>query len=646
MDTFTLLNAESGLNQATVSEKPMVIGTPEVLKALDTLKKYKAGKARLDQKIVANEEWWKKRQWKYIHDGETSDRFEPATPWLFSCIQTRHADFMDAFPTCNIRPRQQDDKGEAKILSEIIPVILEQNDYEQTYSDVAWYLLKQGACCQGVFWDGTKHNGLGDISIKEIDFINLYWEPGITDIQKSTNVFYTELVDNSLLESKYPDIKGKLNSKPIEMAKYIYDDYVDTTEKSMVVDWYYKKFVNGKETLQFVKFVNDIVLYATENDTTAPTITQIDPVTQMPIEVPSGQSMAVRGLYDHAKYPFVVKPLFPIEGSLVGYGLTDIGRDTQMEIDLINQAVTENAIAGAKPRYFVRGNGNINEQEFLDLSKPLVHTNTSLAEEYVREIPHNQLDSMYVSFLESKINELKYCTSNQDANNGVAPSGVTSASGIAALQEVGGKGSRDANKAIYRAYREVILFVIELIRQFYDTKRTFRIVPDAIIGEQFVDYSNEGIKPQPQMNMGIEGGYRIPEFDVEVTTEKANPYKKIEVNELALQFYGNGFFNPEMSDQALGALEMMDFDQKDEVMNKIMQNGTLYEENLKYKQLTLQFARMIDPRIAEQLAKEMQGGGLIQPTGAVGAAELPGDTSSDEHPFVERARANARNSTI
>ena len=340
------------------------ITSKEVMEAAQTLNKYKEGKAHLEQKIIANEQWWKLRQWNYHNDDK--DEFKPATAWLWKMIQSRHSDLMDSFPTCNFQPRQEDDKQEAKILSEIVPVILEQNKYEETYSDCGWYGLKHGGYCQSVFWDATKHNGLGDIAINKMDFLNIFWEPGITDIQKSENVFTTELVSNRILEQRYPQCKGKLNGKKIDVAKYIYDDNVRTDNKSVVVDWYYKTEYNGKKAVHYVKFVNDIVLYATENETNPPTAVIAGP-DGMPMEVPVGQSLAERGLYDHALYPFVIQDLYPIEGSLCGYGLTDIGRDTQMQIDVMNKAVTDNVVASSKPRYFTKYNGNINEEEFANM---------------------------------------------------------------------------------------------------------------------------------------------------------------------------------------------------------------------------------------------------------------------------------------
>lgn len=619
------------------------IGSAEVRKASQTLRKYKSGKARLEQKIIANEEFWKMRQWNYMNDDKPD--FKPATAWLWSCIQSRYSDAMDSYPTCNFRPRQADDKAEATKLSSIVPVILEQNRYEEVYSDIVWYALKHGGCVQGVFWDGSKHNGLGDISIRKVDFINLFWEPGVTNIQESQNLFNTELVSNELLEQKYPQCVGKLGGKGISLAKYLYDDEVDTSKKSVVVDWYYHTYVNGRKTLQYVKYVNDIVLYATENETIRPEIETMDPETGIPLRIPNGESMAERGLYDHAMYPFVAMALYPVEGSICGYGLTDIGRDTQLQIDKLNKAITDNAIIGATPRYFIKNDGSVNEKEYADLSKDLIHVEGNLGEENIRPVDYKSLDGTYVNILQQKIEELKYVTSNQDSNNGVAPSGVTAASAIAALQETAGKNARSANKTFYRAYRDVCYQIVELIRQFYDIPRTFRINPDGM-NEQYVQYDNRGLVPQAQMTMGMDMGLRKPEFDIDVTSEKANPYKKMEINELALGFYNAGFFNPQMTDQALACLNMMDFIGKEEVMQRIQKNGTLMEKMLLFQQLALQYAQRVSPMEGEKVAQAILNQDVPMMPQQLGMkANTDVNPLDNEHPVVERARNEARTST-
>ena len=157
--------------------------------AIDTLKKYKLGKASLEERIVENEQWYKMRHWEVMRnkhnagDSASKDRVEPSSAWLFNSIANKHADAMDNFPEPNVLPREEADLPDAEILSNIIPVILEARDFEGVYSDNWWYKLKMGASCYGVFWDAGLENGLGDVSPQKIDLLNIFWEPGISEYQ-------------------------------------------------------------------------------------------------------------------------------------------------------------------------------------------------------------------------------------------------------------------------------------------------------------------------------------------------------------------------------------------------------------------------------------------------------------------------------
>lgn len=173
---------------------------------------------------------------------------------------------------------------------------------------------------------------------------------------------------------------------------------------------------------------------------------------------------------------------------------------------------------------------------------------------------------------------------------------------------------------------------IELIRQFYDEPREFRI-----LGEQgameFVQYNNARIRPQPQGNdFGVDMGFRMPVFDIKIKSQKSNPFSKVAQNEMAKEFYSAGFFNPEMADQALACMEMMDFEGKDSVTARIAQNGTLFQMVQQLQQQVLQLAAVVDAQngttLAQGAAQGMMGGqpmpssdsgGMVQ-TNALGAA--------------------------
>ena len=624
-----------------------VIGREQIHEAQLTLQKYKEGKHNLEQRIVANEQWYKLRHWECMRKSETN-QVEPSSGWLFNAIANKHADAMDNYPSPNVLPREEGDKGEAEMLSSIIPVILEQNDFEETYDNVWDYKLKAGTGIYGVFWDKEKLNGLGDISIRKVDIINLFWESGITDIQSSRNLFHVELMDNDLLIGAYPQLACKLGNSTLDLSKYVYDDSVDTNNKSAVVDWYYKKNQNGKIVLHYCKYVNDEVLFATENEM-EPVVDDMGNIIKHP--------MAETGWYDHGLYPFVFDPLFSVEGTPCGFGYIDVGKSAQEYIDRGNQAIMQNMLANARPRHFIRSDGEVNEEEYADLNKDFIHVNGNLGQDSILPVQGKPLDAIYVQVLVNKVDELKEVTGNRDISTGGTTSGVTAASAIAAMQEAGSKLSRDNCKASYRAFRKICLMIIELIRQFYDIPRCFRIMGENGAA-RYVEYSNTGITPQFQgIEMGVDMGYRTPLFDIEITAQKQSPYSKMSQNELALQLYSAGMFNPQLSDQALMCLDMMDFPRKESLMQKVAMNGTLYQQLMAAQQTMLQLAQIVDQtqgtNLTEQIAQGiMNGGGAApmvgaggQPASKVDKTEALGGSEKDEAENTKKARKRVAEST-
>ena len=605
------------------------IGKEQVQKAQGILQKYKDAKANLESRIVENERWYKIRHWEVVgaqQKGHQNDP-RPTSAWLFNSLANKHADFMDNYPEPNVLPREEGDKPHAKQLSEIMPVILERNEFEQTYNDAAWYKLKQGTSCFGVFWNNKLENGLGDIDIKQIDLLNIFFEPGIKDIQKSRNVFTVELVDKDLLEGQYPFLEGKLASNTFDVKQYIHDENIDVSDKCAVVDWYYKAWDGSREVLHYCKFVADEVLYASEND----------------------PNYAQRGFYDHAKYPFVFDTLFTIEDSPCGFGYVDIMKDPQMYIDKLNQIIIKNAFMAGKKRWFVKQSSSINLEQFADWEKDFVEVAGALNEENLREFTVNPLPNFIVNHLQMKIDELKETSGNRDFSQGGTTSGVTAASAIAALQEAGSKLSRDMIKTSYRAFQQINYIVLELIRQFYDEMRSFRITGESG-ADQYVQFDNRDIREQKVVDpVTGETDFRRPVFDIKITSQKQSPFNKIAQNELAKELYQLGAFNPQMADQSLLMMEMMDFEQKDMVIQKVQQNGTLLQMVQNLAQVALKLATIVDQQNGTNTSAEVAAVmGMAQPGGAQPAPAGGGvegspmtETTSNESTTMARARVAA-----
>ena len=527
----------------------------KIAEASAILEKYRQGKANLEARIIAEEKAWKLQMWK----GEKENGVKMSgSAYMWNAVINKHADMMDNYPIPYMLPREESDKNEALMLSSVIPVILERNDFEETYSNALWYKLKHGTSCFGVFWDPSADNGIGDIKIKNIDLLRIFWDPTVSDIQESPNLFICSAVDTALLKATYNN--ENIGNEKVTLTEYEKEDSVDRSNQSLVVDWYYKKKTGGREVLHFCKFTGNTVLYSSEEDA----------------------RYKKRGYYDHGMYPVVFDTLYPEADQVSGYGVISVTKDTQGYIDSLDSLLMNYAKKATTPRWFKKKDVGINENDFADWSKPFVTVSGDITEERFQQIQMLPVSGIYYNLLEKKIAELKENSGNRDVNMGGTNGGVTSGAAIATLQEAGNKTNRDAIKTSYRAYVKVVTLVIELMRQFYTSERSFRIVnPNG--EEEFVSYSNKGIALQDMKGGGgtyLKDGEgnalkRLPVFDINVKAQKTNPYSKLSQNETASNLYKMGVFNPQNAESALMMLSMMDFEGKDEIVAKVTEGQTL-----------------------------------------------------------------------
>ena len=488
----SLLQGDAGGSTPVSAAAETVIGPEEVAKAGEILQRYKTGKAALDKRIIENELWFRMGHWKNYQNKMMEGKPQPSSGWLFNSIANKHADAMDNYPEPNVLPRAADDEETARTLSKVIPAVLEQCNYEQVYSDTWWRKLKTGTGVKGIFWDPVLRGGLGDISIQSVNLLMLYWAPGVEDIQQSPHLFSLSLEDNEQLIGRFPQMEGH-TGKGLDVGQYIHDDSIDTTDKSVVVDWYYKKAQPGGQTvLHYCKYCNGVVLYASEND----------------------PQLAQRGFYDHGKYPFVFDPLFMEEDSPAGFGYIDVMKDTQTAIDEMNHAMDENVKLAAKQRFVLSDTAGVNEQELADFSKDIVHVVGRLNEDSFRPLQTNVLSGNCMNYRDARVSELKEVSGNRDVSQGGTTSGLTAASAIAALQEAGSKLSRDMLKSAYRAFAKECYLIIELMRQFYDEQRVYRITGESG-GVEYATFSAQQLRGVPG---GVVGGVQLgdhePVFDI------------------------------------------------------------------------------------------------------------------------------------
>lgn len=538
-------------------------------------------KKALNARIIENNRWYKQQYTEFTSSEDAKKRGRQPmarSGYIFSAIAGKHADAMDNYPDINVLPREAADVETAQQLTDILPCVLELCDFKRVYSQNWWYKLKNGTACYGVFWNSALNGGLGDIEIKKVDLLNLAWQPGVSDLQDSKYVFYSYYMDRDAFAKKYGKEKLPLSDDISSVDSYGGVSQELLEHSVLMVDGYYK--TGG--AVHLVKFTGNTVLEYTE-----------------------GREGYENGLYEHGKYPFVLDVMYPNEDSPAGFGVIDVVKNPQAYIDKLDALIAENSLIVGKTRYFIRDNGGVNEDEFADLDNPFVHVEGSLDERNIQQIQGKALPSQIADIREAKINELKEVIGNRDFQQGGTSGGVTAASAITVLQQAGDKLSRDLIGESYMAYKRIVELCIELIRQFYDVERSFRILGEH--GEQeFVQFNNAGLQEQPMgpvMGSGmlmqpqtignepvdnilqnertvpesnpVMQYLRKPEFDVSLSVQKSNPFTKEQQNQTILQLWGAGFFNPQMIELSTIALELMQFEGKDELVEQLRQFGQM-----------------------------------------------------------------------
>lgn len=567
---------------------------------------YRNGKVNLDNRLKENDTWYKNQHMKYLKTGDKSDLASPVTALLFATIRSLHADIMDNYPTATFEADHEDDEEEEVKLTSIVPKILKKCKHRKIYSDVAWYKLKHGCGVTGYFWNPKKANCIGDVDIKKCDLLNLYWMPGIEDIEKSPRLFYGMPVDNDILQAKFPALKKGIGSGQDLIKVYDTGDNIDTTNMSYVIDMYHKKLNSKGETVTHLfTYTGETVLFDSASD----------------------PQYKETGYYEHGQYPFKFDVLFPIDGTPIGFGFVDILRNPQAYIDELDGIITDNAFEVGHTRYLMREDLQINENDFADLKKRLVHTKGSPkeGESYARLVTA-PLDQSIMVHRANKIAEFKEVSGDTDFNKGgTGKTGVTAAGAIYALQQAAQKCVRDMVGMGYMSFEEGMYLIQSIIAQFYEADHTFRIKNPETGTNEYIPYNNAGLRPKPldfvaadeegsmpqfddngEMIPHPEAEMRRPTFDITIKAERENPFSTVANNQLATDMFKLGVFNPQNALAAKVLLEMMKFDDKDKLLKLIDANDQTMQQMQQLQQQNLQMQQILGQIQSQMPAPEQQ----------------------------------------
>lgn len=611
---------------------PSGITDKDLERADNLLREYINGKSALNHRLKDEEQWYQVHQ-DYARQLDMLNREAAAknkhpdnlgfrriirsrSSLLFQAMWSHHNDDMDNVPQVSCLPRELSDEQSAELLSKIIPVVMQRARFVDTYSQCAWDKIKHGLCGYGVFWDGDEADGLGDVAIKRVDLLNLYWQPGVRELEESPNLFILSDERREDLIDEWPQLASELSRGGSE--RYVdnvwpHEDNEDRSKLVRVTDWYYRKRNSaGRKVTHLVKYAMGKVLYASEND-------------------PAYEDA---GYYAHGRYPVVIDTLYPYTDTVGGFGLIAVGRSVVEYIETLDERIAEYIDWASRTRYWAKHSMGINADDFCNVDKRIVEVEGDIDEEKLRQITISGLDPLIPTIRESKANELKEISAARDVSQGGSGGGVTAASAIAALQEAGNKASRDEIGSSYRTLEQVAQLVIELIRQFYTEARVFRIVaPDG--GVTYQSFDNSAMQAVP-VGVGADGTemLRKPVYDVDIRAAKMSPYSQVSQNSTMMEMFSAGVFSPQMADQSLIMLDGMDFPGIDELREKIRQGQSTYNLLM----AAVQYIASTTGMEPEQVLASLTGGTVPAQSAVNSGASTEHAGSETPADGVERAR--------
>ncbi len=550
---------------------------------------YRASLSGFRERVKQSRLWFKQQQTEYKSVTEAgAGRPQSHSGHIFNAIQYKHADLMDNYPAANILPREPKDEESAKVLTEIVPFILERCAFKRTYDLNLYNKLISGTAAYGVFFNPDAEGGRGDIEVKDVELLNLTWQPDAVSLSESKYIFYDTFMDAEDFCAVYDNLEGVSMQMQYDEQKELAGE--DAYRTVVITDAYYKKLEKGgRRILHFARFSGSRVLFSSEDE---------------------GKQFQ-NGFYAHGEYPFIFDLLNPVPGELTGLGIVDVAKDMQAYIDRLDEAINRKCLICAQDRYFFSENSGVNEDEFLDVSRPLVHVRGSLDETRAAPLNVAQLPHYIVEHRNNKIAELKEITGNRDFSQGGSSGGVTAASAITALQTASEKLVRDAVTFSYIAFEKIVRLVVELIREFYDEPRIFRVVGD------------DGRNVYRSVSSGeLFAGNEQSVFDISLSVEKNNPYQRATHNQLILELNNAGLLNPDNFENASFILKNLNFDGKDKLIRDLEE---LSERRKQQMAAVQQVEDMQQGQTAAGAQNEepQSGAGMPQSAGGMPLVEIP-----------------------
>lgn len=237
-------------------------------------------------------------------------------------------------------------------------------------------------------------------------------------------------------------------------------------------------------------------------------------------------------MYDHGKYPFSARTLFPIEGSIWGKGfMRDMIKPQIMLNKFAELAVETMAKQGNAGAMYEEGAINAKQVRTWKEQRSMPGAMLPVAQgglDRIKEIQGVNVPQTVFNMIDYYLNMLQKIPGQFDSANGQANSNVTSGEQAKALISAASTRLNSVTDAIQEALEEVFSQYIELMAQFYTTERVARVTGrkvgmsrDRLVNSVPTKIPNLTEDGQQEM-LPVEEEY-VPMFDIKVNISADKP---------------------------------------------------------------------------------------------------------------------------
>lgn len=491
------------------------------------------------------EDYYRGKQWKSkpAYEGQV----QPVTNICFSIVESIIPQLTDNRPQIVCLPTEPGDEKKAEILTNIIEYIWDVRDMDYKLIMNERTRIKHGMGIYKVFWNPELLKGLGDIDIINVPLDQFFISPRAKSVQDSDYVIYASQKSTEYIKKRYGK-EVQTDSKYDEIA--VFDDTDDSPRsdnKVLLIEYWTKE--NGQ--IRLVTIAGDTLL------------------------------RDEKAFYEHGRYPFVAIPAFPVEKKFWAMGVLAQIMSPQMIVNLLDQQILDNARLGGNGTILNGASSGLNKRAMTNMPYKILDVNdpNQIKIERGQDIP-----GFIPNHLEVKKRDAESVSGIHDVTQGKAPSGVTAASAILALQESANQRVRLLGRTLEAGLKEIGELIIELVREFYTEERHIRILGDNY-KTKFIKFKADELKTKKEYpSANPESPEQEPEvieidpdFDVRVEVGSSMQYSKAFLYEQAKEL----FQMQVIDEQAL--LEVVKFPKAEEVLQRkqeMMQQQAMMEQQM------------------------------------------------------------------